>query len=135
MDNHRKKRLIWVVVTFDIVVYLLVTFIGFNAHDSLLGAPLLRVLATFVPFTVSWFIAALCLGLFRIEIIRERKYLPRVLLAVILAAPLGATMRGFWLNSPILPVFVLVMTAVSGLGMLLWRGLLQFLLSRPPASS
>jgi hypothetical protein len=93
------------------------------------------MLATFVPFTTAWFIAAPWLGLFRFEIIRERRYLPRVLMAVVLAAPLGATLRGFWLGSPILPAFVLVMAAVSGLAMLLWRALLQFIISRSTAAS
>ncbi|MGD8632193.1 MAG: DUF3054 domain-containing protein [Anaerolineales bacterium] len=135
MDNNRKTRLRWFVILLDIVVYLLVTLIGFTSHDALLQAPLLRMLATFVPFTTAWFIAAPWLGLFRFEIIRERRYLPRVLMAVVLAAPLGATLRGFWLGSPILPAFVLVMAAVSGLAMLLWRALLQFIISRSTAAS
>lgn len=135
MDNNRKTRLLWFVILLDIVVYLLVTLIGFTSHDALLQAPLLRMLATFVPFTTAWFIAAPWLGLFRFEIIRERRYLPRVLMAVVLAAPLGATLRGFWLGSPILPAFVLVMAAVSGLAMLLWRALLQFIISRSTAAS
>jgi hypothetical protein len=135
MDNNRKTRLLWFVILLDIVVYLLVTLIGFTSHDGLLQAPLLRMLATFIPFTIGWFIAAPWLGLFRFEIIRERRYLPRVLMAVVLAAPLGATLRGFWLGSPILPAFVLVMAAVSGLAMLLWRALLQFIISRSTAAS
>jgi hypothetical protein len=43
-----------------------------------------------------------------------------------LAAPIGAFLRGVWLGSPILPIFVLVMSAVMLGLMIAWRFIHRF---------
>jgi hypothetical protein len=128
--NNPKRPLRLILIAGDVVTYLLVTLIGFNSHDTLAMEALPRMLATFVPFTVSWFVVAPWIGLFDAAILRQRSHLARVLLATTLAAPLGAFLRGLWLGSPILPVFVLVMMGVSGLGMLIWRAVFQYSIQR-----
>ena len=122
------RKMLWVVVLGDLLTYSVVTLIGFSSHDTLSLNALPRILATFVPFTAGWFLIAPWIGTFQANIITNRTHLPRVLLAALLAAPIGAFLRGLWLGSPILPVFVLVMAGVSGLGMMIWRSILQFLI-------
>jgi hypothetical protein len=51
-------------------------------------------------------------------------------LAMIFAAPLAAVLRGFFLNAPILPIFALVLSATSALGMLVWRGIWYWISKR-----
>lgn len=135
MNTKNGKRSLrrWA-ITGDVVIYLIVTLIGFGSHAALGWEALSRMLATFLPFTASWFLIAPWLGVFQEQAIRSRTHLLRVLLAAIFAAPAGATLRGLWLNAPILPVFVLVMAAVSALAMLLWRAVLQFIIAGPDPS-
>jgi hypothetical protein len=52
----------------------------------------------------------------------------RVPAAAVLAAPLGAVLRGLWLQAPVLPIFAVVMAAVLGGAMLAWRVLAARLL-------
>ncbi|OGO13254.1 MAG: hypothetical protein A2Y93_05285 [Chloroflexi bacterium RBG_13_68_17] len=54
----------------------------------------------------------------------------RPVLAALLAAPLGAMLRGLWLNAPVLPVFAVVMGAVLGAAMFAWRLLAAAFLRR-----
>ncbi len=130
MVNWLTKRSLWSAVLGDLVIYLLVTITGFGSHDTLAWDAILRMLATFLPFTVSWFIISPWMGVFRPGIICSRSHLPRVLLAVIFAATMGAFLRGLWLGASILPVFVLVMAAVSAGFMIVWRIVLQVIYCR-----
>ena len=135
MSEHASRKMPWVVVLGDVLTYFVVTLIGFSSHDTLALGALARILATFIPFTAGWFLIAPWLGIFQASIIKDRTHLPRVLLAALLAAPIGAFLRGLWLGSPILPVFVLVMAGVSGLGMMIWRSILQFLIKGSASST
>lgn len=129
-DNDRAPgRRAWLVLG-DAGMYLIVTVVGFGTHDSLAWDSLLRMLTTFIPFSFGWFLVAPWMGIFQPETVQKSTHLPRVLLAAFLAAPIGAFLRGLWLNAPILPVFVLVMAAVSMLGMVLWRAFVQFVILR-----
>lgn len=114
----------------DIVVYLVTTLVGFSSHGTLRAESLPRVLLTFIPFTAAWFILAPWFGVFRSEILCTRKGLLRVTLASVLAAPIGAFLRGLWLASPILPAFVLIMAGVSAAFMIVWRLVLPVIIGR-----
>ena len=87
-----------------------------------------RVAATAVPFAVAWFLAALWLGCFDLDRMARLPNLWRVPAAAVLAAPLGAVLRGLWLQAPVLPIFAVVMVAVLGAAMLAWRVLAAWLL-------
>ena len=135
MSEPAFRKMPWVVILGDVLTYFVVTLIGFSSHDTLALGALARILATFIPFTAGWFLIAPWLGTFQASIIKDRIHLPRVLLAALLAAPMGAFLRGLWLGSPILPVFVLVMAGVSGLGIIIWRSILQFLIKGSASST
>jgi len=113
----------------DILAILTITLIGFATHGEVgAGSPspyviLPRMAAAFFPLTVAWFLLAPWFGLFQKEIISNPKQLWRSALAMFFAAPLAAILRGIILNAPIIPIFAIVLSATSALGMVVWRAL------------
>lgn len=106
----------------DILALALVTLVGFASHGTLTTAGT-RLFTTFVPLVAAWLLVAPALGLFERGRAGDWRQLWRVLWAMLLAAPLAAFLRGVWLNTAIIPVFVLVLGGVSALGVLAWRSL------------
>lgn len=109
----------------DALVLVFVTIYGFATHGEL--GNLSRMLTTFIPITFSWFIVAPFFGLYDDNYVCQISQLWRVILAMIAVVPLAAWLRGLWLQSPILPIFVLVLGGVSMIMMLLWRAIYQVL--------
>lgn len=105
----------------DVIVVLLTTVTGFANHGELASAGLSRMAATFVPFAFAWFIVSPWLGCFDVERMARPANLWRPPLAAVLAAPLGAIVRGLWLGAPVIPVFAVVMGAVVAAAMFAWR--------------
>jgi hypothetical protein len=52
---------------------------------------------------------------------RRNLRLFRAAWSAVVAAPLGALLRGLWLGSAVVPIFVLVMAIVTGGLIVLWR--------------
>jgi len=104
----------------DILTLLLVTIYGFARHSTLDTAGV-RMLATFLPLLVAWFLIAPHLGAFDLQRAAELRQVWRPVWAMLLAAPLFAFLRGLWLNTPIVPIFVLVMGGIGAVALLLWR--------------
>lgn len=123
--NHR-----FLLFAGDTLAIAIVTWIGFATHGEADFSFLPRMLATFLPLTAAWFLAAPWLGLFDARITANPRQLWRPLMAMVLAGPLAAVLRAFWLGGVIIPVFVVVLSGTSALGMLAWRGL-WLLLTRP----
>ena len=118
-----------VLVLGDLLAIAHVTVIGFATHGEADLSFLPRMAALFFPLSLSWFLLAPGLGLFRAETVRNARQLWRPALTALFAAPLAAVLRGLILNAPIIPIFAVVLAAVSALGMVLWRAL-YFLLRR-----
>jgi hypothetical protein len=125
-----RQPLPWAIVIGDGVMHLLVTLLGFASHDTLQGESLTRILATFVPFFIAWLVVALWLGLFSRSRLMDPHQLWRPPLAAVLAAPFGGFVRGLWLQSGVVPTFILVMAGVTAVGMFIWRGALLLHLRR-----
>lgn len=113
----------------DAISLALVTVIGFASHATL-GTASFRMVTTYLPLLAAWLLIAPHLGAFSNQHVSDVRQLWRPMWAMILAAPLAAWMRGFWLDSPILPVFVMVIGGSSALAILIWRSLYIFLITR-----
>ena len=77
----------------DIIVLAITTVIGFATHGETDRAFLPRMLTTFIPLIVSWFLIAPWLGTFNPQITTTLKQLWRPPLAMLLAAPMASFLR------------------------------------------
>jgi hypothetical protein len=111
----------------DIIALAIITIIGFATHGETDLSFLPRMLTTFIPLLVSWFLIAPWLGLFNVQITSAPKQLWRPLLAMLLAAPMTAVLRAAMLKTVALPLFALILGGSAALGMLIWRGLYSVL--------
>lgn len=113
----------------DTLALAIVTLIGFATHGEAGTSFLPRMAAAFLPLCVGWFLLSPWVGLFREGIHSDARQLWRPALAMLLAGPLAAVLRGLLLNAPIIPIFAVVLSLTSAFGMTVWRAL-YFLLSR-----
>jgi hypothetical protein len=103
----------------DTLICLAVTWIGFASHDEGLAGG--RWLITFLPLTLSWFLTAPWVGLFTTGKADRFQGFWRPAVGALFAAPLAVLLRALWLQSVVIPIFGLVMIAVTAAGMTLWR--------------
>jgi hypothetical protein len=102
----------------DAIAILAVIFIGLRFHESEGNG---RLLVNFLPFLIAWLMAAGPLGLLRPPRSRTWSGLWYASVAVAFTAPLGAVLRGFALNRPVVPIFVGVIFLALLIGLLIWR--------------
>ena len=107
----------------DLLVVAAVTVIGFATHGEAGAAVLPRMLTTFLLLSLGWLSIAYLLGLFNSETAGNPRQLWRPLTGMLFAGPLAALLRALLLNTVVLPVFAVVLSASAALGMLIWRGL------------
>ncbi|MEW5869276.1 MAG: DUF3054 domain-containing protein [Chloroflexota bacterium] len=122
MDNTTRWKQYVVLLAGDVLTLALVTVAGFATHGTA-GTAGLRMLTTFVPLVIAWLLVAPHLGVFDPANLAAPRQLWRPAWAMLLAGPLAAWLRGVALGTAILPVFVLVLSGVSALSLLAWRGL------------
>lgn len=130
MPPHENRWIIYLAGG-DLLAVGLFTLVGFASHGELAGAGS-RMLSTFIPVSLAWGLVAPWLGLYDCKVVTQARQLWRPILAAVLAAPLAGWLRGIWLDTPILPVFVAVMMGFLALSVLIWR-ILWFLLARKQA--
>jgi hypothetical protein len=116
-----------ILVLGDIFAIALVTVIGFASHGEAGASFLPRMGAAFFPLVISWFLLAPALGLFQQETILNPRQLWRPALAMIFAGSFAAVLRGLLLNAPIIPIFAVVLSVTSAVGMFIWRAVFLFL--------
>jgi Na+/H+ antiporter NhaA len=78
---------------------------------------------TFTPFYLTWVLAAAALQLYNPSRAGDWTQLWRVPLAAAIAALPAAALRSFWLGTPLVPIFVLVMGLAIAMGLLISRSL------------
>lgn len=122
MSLHSPNSDLAFLVAGDIITLALVTIIGFASHGTF-GTAGARMLTTFIPLILSWFLVAPHLEVFNLGRIKDARQLWRPFWAMVLAGPLAAWIRGIWIGSPILPQFVLILGGISALSLLAWRTL------------
>jgi len=111
----------------DVIAIAIVTLAGFTSHAILTTAGS-RVWVTFIPLTTSWLLVAALMNLYNPETLSDPRQLWRPVVGTAFAVPMAAWLRGLWLGSPILPVFIAVLIGVSGLVLLIWRSSLLVIL-------
>lgn len=117
----------------DIIALAIITVIGFATHGETDLSFLPRMLTTFIPLVVGWFLIAPWLGLFDPKVTSAPKQLWRPPLAMLLAAPTTAILRAALLNAVALPLFALILGSSAALGLLIWRGLWALIAQRRSA--
>ena len=113
----------WTVYVGDILALGVTTMIGFVTHGETDLSFLPRFLAILIPLAGAWFLLAPWLGLFQQEITSNPKHLWRPALAMLFAVPLAGVIRGLLLQTAVLPIFIVLLTATSAWGMSIWRGI------------
>ena len=126
LEKFRTDRIFRLALLGDMAIYLLATIFGFLSHLSDSEILIGRVAATLIPFLLAWLIVAPWLGAYDPQIIRNTKSVWRVALAALYAAPIGAFGRSLWLNTPTLPLFVIIMAGVTMTMIVVWRLVLSF---------
>jgi Protein of unknown function (DUF3054) len=124
----KSPRFLWLLVG-DIVTLGLVTIFGFATHGTL-GSAGVRILSTFLPVVMSWFLVAPFLGAYRLEWVVNWRQLWRPFWAMVLAAPFAAWMRAVWLENVVIPIFVVVLGGISAIAILIWRLIYWMILTR-----
>jgi len=120
---------LWGLIAGDVLTLVVVTVIGFASHQTL-GTAGMRMLATFLPSVAAWLAVAPFVGAYNRACAMDYRQVWRPVWAMIVAAPLAAVLRGFWLGAPVMPVFAAVMAAVSAAGILIWRVIFMILSAR-----
>ncbi|MEA2000376.1 MAG: DUF3054 domain-containing protein [Actinomycetota bacterium] len=112
----------------DVVVLVLLTVVGFATHLTLdaLG----RMFATGLTALLAWAAVAPFVGVYNPTVIREARSIWRVAWAWLLAAPLATFLRAVVLGRDIPRTFVIVVLAVNGLALVIWRLALVWMLAR-----
>ena len=105
----------------DVLVVAIITLLGFSAHGELGFASLPRMLTTFLPLLIGWFLVAPWLGLFDLPKLHSN-ILWRIPFAMLLAAPLATVLRAASLNETVIPLFTLILGGSTAIGLVVWRG-------------
>jgi hypothetical protein len=128
MLNRSNLRRYYLIIG-DILTLTIVTVFGFASHGTA-GTAGSRMLTTFIPLLAAWILIAPHLKVYDRDIALDGRQLWRPFWAMVLAGPMAAWLRGVLLNSPILPVFVVILGGVSALAILTWRGLYWLVMTR-----
>lgn len=123
---------IQILIIGDVITLTLITLVGFATHGETSLSLLPRMMTTFIPLFLGWFLLAPWLKLFDRKITSSPRQLWRPIYAVALAIPLTGLLRAAMLNSVVLPIFVLILGASTALGMFIWRAIFLFIQRRLP---
>lgn len=127
--------IIYILIAGDLSTLAVVTVVGFATHGEAGLSLLPRMLTSFIPLSLGWFLIAPFLGLFYPRINADARQLWRPPLAMLFAGPLAALLRALLLNSVVIPIFGLVLSGSAGLGMLAWRWLWWLIQSKTTRNS
>lgn len=133
MSKTRFSQLHILLAAGDILVLGLVTVYGFASHNQLDTAGS-RMLTTFIPLLLSWFLVSPHLEVFDLQRAAQPRQLWRPFWAMILAAPMAVFIRAVMLNTAVNPIFVVILGGVAALALLAWRFLFLWIVRRKRVS-
>lgn len=126
------ERISWhqiILLIGDCVVFAIVTVFGF-ANRKTLGTAGFRMLTTFIPVLIAWLLIAPHLSVYNIRVTNCGRDLWRPPWAMVLTAPMAAFLRGAWLATPIIPIFIVVIGAGNAIAILIWRVIFFLVISK-----
>jgi hypothetical protein len=129
--NLQNIRSVRIALIGDVGVYLLATILGFLSHSGETESSFGRMAATFFPFLLSWIFIAPWLGAYDPVKMMDPNSVWHSALASLYAAPIGAFVRSLLLNSPTLPLFVIIMGGVTTGLIILWRIFVTRVIAKP----
>lgn len=129
MFEKRLTQLHILLAAGDVLVLGLVTLYGFASHNQL-GSAGSRMLTTFIPLLISWFLVSPHLQVFDLQRAALPVELWRPFWAMVLAAPLAVFIRAVMLNSAINPIFVVILGGVAALALVAWRAIFLWVVLR-----
>jgi len=124
------KNLKWTLVIGDTLALALVIGVGFATHGEAGLSFLPRMFAAFIPLVISWFLLAPIFGLFQTDLVSRPRQIWWSVFAMLFVGPLAVLLRGLILNIPIIPIFAIVFSATSAIGIMVWRGLFLLFIRR-----
>ena len=122
MRNSFNSRLVLILLIGDSLVLAAMTAAGFVQHNTL-NSGVSRMLVTYLSTFIAWMLVAPVIRAFDSQVVFNPKELWRPLWAAAVSMPLAAFLRGLWLDTPIMPIFIFVFGGSNGLAILAWRAL------------
>ena len=113
-----RSLLRWAIIG-DAVVLVALTAFGFLTHSTL--DETWRLVVTTVGVLVAWAVVAPWFGVFSTEVLTRPTAVWRVAWAWAIAAPVAGFLRAWVLGVGVSATFVLVMIAVNGVVLVIWR--------------
>lgn len=104
----------------DTLTLALTTLIGFSFHGTL-GSAGGRLLTTFLPSLAAWLLIAPHLDAYDLQHAVQLRQIWRPVWAMLLSAPMAGWLRAVWLNTAVVPIFVVVLGGINALAILIWR--------------
>ena len=120
-----RSLLRWAIVG-DIAVLVIITVLGFATHHTL--DAYWRMSVTVLVTLIAWAVVAPWYDAYSTTTLTRPLSVWKILLATVVATPLAAFLRGWFLGIEVSSTFILTGIAFNGLAMILWRiGLAMYL--------
>ena len=116
-----RSLLRWTIVG-DVVVLVVITILGFATHHTL--DAYWRMFVTVLVTLIAWAVVAPWFDAFSTTTLTRPSSVWKILLATVVATPLAAFFRGWFLGIEVSSTFILTGIAFNGLTMVIWRAAL-----------
>jgi len=117
-DLADRSLLRWAIIG-DAVLLIALTVVGFVSHSTL--DETWRLVVTTLGVLLAWAVVAPWFGVFSTKVLTRPAAVWRVAWAWAIAAPVAGFLRAWILGVSVSVTFILVMIAVNGAGLVIWR--------------
>jgi hypothetical protein len=118
LDLADRSLLRWAIIG-DVVLLIALTVVGFVSHSTL--DETWRLVVTTLGVLLAWAVVAPWFGVFSTAVLTRPAAVWRVAWAWAIAAPVAGFLRAWILGVTVSATFILVMIAVNGAGLVIWR--------------
>lgn len=107
---------------YDALWILILVLLGFLFHKTLSVESVGRFLITYIPILISWYF-----GIYATNLHKEKFSFLRIVLVGLFASTVGIVIRSHILQTTITPLFVEVMSIMTVIFALFFRGILRLI--------